>query len=210
MSTPLAVRATRQTLILAVIGSLHVGAFILVSTNLGEGLSQTLLPNPPFTVSIPPLPTMQTVPPGPMTDPGYNVPVAERPPVEFPPFDEHKNPTRGNEMHSESVAGAGPSAPVADYRPPVLRTRDRRLAALIDACYPAASRRLSEEGRVAARVTIDAAGRPIDWSVEESSGFAHLDSVVDCVIRRLEFIPGRRDGRGVEATVLLPIVFRLD
>ena len=61
-----------------------------------------------------------------------------------------------------------------------------------------------------ARLTIDAAGRPIAWSVEESSGFARLDSVVDCVIRRLEFIPGRRDGRGVEATVLLPIVFRLD
>ena len=33
---------------------------------------------------------------------------------------------------------------------------------------------------------------------------------LDCVIRRLEFIPGRGDGRGVEATVLLPIVFRLD
>ena len=36
MSTTLAARATRQTLILAAIGGLHVGAFILVSTGLGE------------------------------------------------------------------------------------------------------------------------------------------------------------------------------
>ena len=210
MSTTLAARATRQTLILAAIGGLHVGAFILVSTSLGEDLRQTLLPNPPITVFIPPPPTTPTIPPGPVQDPGYSIPVAERPPVEFPPFDERNDSRRGIEVKSEGAAGAGPAVPTVDYRPPVLRTRDRRLAALIDACYPAASRRLGEEGRVVARLTIDAAGRPIAWSVEESSGFAHLDSVVDCVIRRLEFIPGRRDGRGVEATVLLPIVFRLD
>ena len=41
MSTTLAARATRQTLILAAIGGLHVGAFILVSTSLGDDLSQT-------------------------------------------------------------------------------------------------------------------------------------------------------------------------
>ena len=129
MSTTLAARATRQTLILAAIGGLHVGAFILVSTSLGEDLGQTLLPNPPITVFIPPPPTTQTIPPGPVPDPGYSIPVADRPPVEIPPFDERKDPTRGIEMQSESAAGAGPagagcrlpSAGIANPGPPARR-----------------------------------------------------------------------------------------
>lgn len=210
MSTTLAARATRQTLILAVIGGLHVGAFILASMGLGENLRQSLLPNPPITVFVPPPPPTAPIEPGSVPDPGYGIPDAPKPPVEFPLFEGRNDPTSGIQVKTESAAGAGPAAPTADYRAPTLRTRDSRLAALIDACYPAASRRLGEEGRAVVRLTIDAAGRPIAWSVEQPSGFVRLDSVVDCVIRRLEFIPGRRDGRGVEATVLLPIVFRLD
>ena len=210
MSTTLAARATRQTIILAAIGGLHVGAFILVSAGMGDKFPRALLPNPPITVLVPPPVPIPTVEPGPVPDPGYSIPEAPTPPLEIPRFDARNDPTPGLEVKSESAAGAGPAALHTDYRAPALRTRDSRLAALIDSCYPAASRRLGEEGRVVARLIIDAAGRPIAWSVEQTSGFARLDSVVDCVIRRLEFIPGRRDGRGVEATVLLPIVFRLD
>jgi len=210
MSTTLAARATRQTLILAAIGGLHVAAFILASSNLGDNFKKAVLPIPPITVFMPPPKPTSTIDPGLVPDPGYSVPDVPKPPIKFPPFDERKEPTEGIELKSGNSAGAGPAAPMGDYRARALRTRDSRLAALIDSCYPAASRRLGEEGRVVARLNIDAAGRPIAWSVEESSGFSHLDSVIDCVIRRLEFIPGRRDGRGVEATVLLPIVFRLD
>jgi protein TonB len=81
---------------------------------------------------------------------------------------------------------------------------------LIAACYPSASRRHGEEGRVIVRVVIDAVGRPSDSRVERSSGFTRLDRVADCVVRRLEFVPARRDGRALEATVLLPVMFRLD
>ena len=95
-------------------------------------------------------------------------------------------------------------------RGPSLRTRDSRLAALIDACYPSASRRLAEEGRVVINVRVDASGRAAAWNIVERSGFARLDAAVDCVVRRLEFNAGRRDGAAVEASALLPIVFRLD
>ena len=61
-----------------------------------------------------------------------------------------------------------------------------------------------------ARIVIDATGQVTAWTVERSSGFPRLDAALECVIRRLEFVPGRRDGRAVEATVMLPIVFRLD
>lgn len=211
MSTTLAARATRQTLILAAIGGLHVGAIFLISSGLGDNLRLPALPGPMITVFVPPpLPTPPNEP-GPIPDPGYGVPEAPMPDdLKIPLVEERQDSTPGIEVKSGSMAGAGPAVPPTDYRAPTLRTRDRRLAALIDACYPATSRRLGEEGRVVARLTIDATGRPIAWSVEETSGFVHLDSVVDCVIRRLEFIPGRRNGRGVEAIVLLPIVFRLD
>jgi protein TonB len=210
MSTTLAARAARQTLILSVIGGLHVGAFVLIGMGLGENLRLLTLPQRPITVFVPPPPPAPTIEPGSVSDPGYSIPDAPKPHVEFPLFQERNEPTSGIHAKTESVARAGPVAPIADHRAPALRTRDSRLAALIDACYPAASRRLGEEGRVVTRLTIDAAGRPIAWSVEDTSGFSHLDSAVDCVIHRLEFNPGRRNGRSVEATVLLPIVFRLD
>jgi outer membrane biosynthesis protein TonB len=47
------------------------------------------------------------------------------------------------------------------------------------------------------------------WHVVQGSGFPRLDGAVDCVLRRLEFVPGRRDGRAVPSSVLLPIAFRL-
>ena len=84
------------------------------------------------------------------------------------------------------------------------------MQSLIDSCYPVASRRLSEEGRVVASVVIGADGRPATWSVDEGSGFPRLDAAMDCVLRRLEFVAGRRDGRAVDATVRVPIVFRLN
>ncbi len=56
---------------------------------------------------------------------------------------------------------------------------------------------------------IDATGRVAAWNIVERSGFARLDAAVECVVRRLEFVPGRRDGKAVEASALLPIVFRL-
>jgi protein TonB len=86
---------------------------------------------------------------------------------------------------------------------------DRRVQSLIDSCFPAAARRLSEEGLVVARVVIGADGRALSWVVDQGSGFPRLDAAMDCVLRRLEFVAGRRDGRAVEATARLPIVFRL-
>src|SRR6185295_7023829 len=165
MSTTFAGRATRQTIILAGIGALHAGAFMLVSTGIGGDFGQ-LLPNPPVAVFIPPPLPIPTAEPGSVPDPGYSVPEAPRPPLEIPRFDERDDPTPGLDVKSGRAIGAGPAVPPADYRAPALRTRDSRLAALIDGCYPATSRRLDEEGRVVTRLTIEASGRPIAWSVE--------------------------------------------
>jgi protein TonB len=123
----------------------------------------------------------------------------------------------------EQAAAAAISAPAASLdvaggstgaeqvsEAPALRLHDGRLATLIGACYPAASRRMGEEGRAIVHIAIDAAGRARRWSLAQGTGFPRLDSAVGCVIRRLEFHPARLDGNAVAAEARLPIAFQLD
>ena len=98
---------------------------------------------------------------------------------------------------------------VVEYRDMATIIRDR-IAAAINACYPSASRRLSEEGRVLVTISIGADGKAGAMSVSQSSGFERLDGAAECVIRRLPFDPGKRDGQPVEAQATLPIVFKLE
>lgn len=129
---------------------------------------------------------------------------------DIPRFADERSPVSGEFAESGDAEGAGPAIPAARYVDPAIVTRNNRLAGLIDACYPAGARRAGEERRVTVCVAIDAGGRASAWNVERGSGFPRLDAAVGCVIRRLEFLPGRRDGRAVDAAVMLPIVFRLD
>ncbi len=203
-------RAPRQAAILATIAGLHVGAFLIVVAGLVPRL-EWLAPSPPPIMALPPkLPAPSTEAPRPPGPVDYSPPRLPLPDVPIPEFDGAAALYIVARAPAEAGAGSGPILPVPDTRAPALRTQDGRLAALVGACYPAASRRLAEEGRVMVRVDIDARGRASGWSIVESSGFARLDAAVNCVIRRLDFVPGRRDGEPVAASATLPIVFRLD
>jgi protein TonB len=107
---------------------------------------------------------------------------------------------------------AAPQAPPRQVQitPPRIKARGDRIAAAINACYPSASRRLSEEGRVVVTITIGADGRAGAMSVAQKSGFDRIDAAAECVIRKLPFEPGKRDGVPVEAQATLPIVFKLE
>jgi protein TonB len=211
MSTSRIAGAPRQAAILATIAGLHVGAALVVMAGLD--------PRPPWLTNVPPVIFAPPQPPPPKpvpVEPGrpepldYGLPGVPEPPVELPDFVDDRPTLAGSHAGPDPHSGAGARVPVPDVRAPTLRTRDRRLSALIDACYPASSRRLSEQGRVLVEVNVDAAGRLAAWKLVERSGFARIDAAVECVVRRLEFVPGRRDGEAVEAAALLPIVFRLD
>jgi protein TonB len=102
------------------------------------------------------------------------------------------------------------SARQSQITPPRIKAKGDRISAAINACYPSASRRLSEEGRVMLTITIDAAGKVGAMSVNQSSGFPRLDGAAECVVRRLPFEPGKRDGQPVDAQATLPIVFKLE
>ena len=143
-----------------------------------------------------------------VVEPGqFELGLQPKPTVAIPTFVDESS---GQGAGSTPIGEAGPAvSPTPDVRPPSLSTPDARVNSLIAGCYPSVSRRFAEEGRVVAKVVIGVDGRAVSWAVDERSGFRRLDAASECVVRRLEFVAGRRDGRAVEATVRLPILFEL-
>jgi TonB family protein len=89
--------------------------------------------------------------------------------------------------------------------PPTLRSDDDEILAAYRACFPAGR---SDQARVSYRITVTDGGRVRRSEVAGSSGDAGLDAAGDCILRRLHFVPARRNGVNVEATVSWPILVR--
>ena len=76
--------------------------------------------------------------------------------------------------------------------------------------YPPQSRRLGEEGRVLLRVRVTREGQAAAVDLEKSSNFARLDEAARAVVAHWRFVPAKRGDEAIDATVIVPIVFRLD
>ena len=72
------------------------------------------------------------------------------------------------------------------------------------------SRRLGETGRVLLRVKVSPDGLALDVSIAQGSGSARLDEAARDAVRQWRFVPARRGEEAVAASVLVPIVFRLE
>jgi protein TonB len=105
---------------------------------------------------------------------------------------------------------AAPAQRPVQVKPPTPAYNARALASALNRCYPSASRRLNEEGRVIATITIGTDGRMKELAIQQSSGFERLDGAAECVVRNLKFNPGTRDGQPIEAQATLPISFKLE
>ena len=75
--------------------------------------------------------------------------------------------------------------------------------------YPLMARRNGEQGTVTLRVRVTRSGEPGSVVLERSSGSAALDAAALATVKEWRFVPARRNGEAVEASVLVPIVFRL-
>jgi TonB family protein len=89
--------------------------------------------------------------------------------------------------------------------PPTLRSGDEKILQTYRECYPAGR---SDEARVGYRITVTDGGRVRKAEVVTSSGDAALDEAGACILRRLIFVPARRNGVNVESTVAWPILVR--
>jgi len=76
--------------------------------------------------------------------------------------------------------------------------------------YPPLSRRLGEEGKVLLKVKVSPAGQALAVDVEKSSNFERLDEAARQAVVRWRFVPARRGDENVEASVIVPLVFRLE
>jgi len=209
MSATIVMGTSRQPGVLAAVAGIHVGAYILFASGTMPRLL-AVLPEPPdiFVVQRSPEPVVR-VQPGLPVPAEYRLPDVPLPDLDIPRVVEVAQTVDPISVTEAWAAGGTSSGQGADFQPPALQMRDSRVAALVDACYPTGARRNDEEGRVLARIVVDADGRAASWTTMQGSGFPRLDAAPDCVIRRLQFLPGRRDGRAVVAKVQLPIVFQL-
>jgi protein TonB len=75
--------------------------------------------------------------------------------------------------------------------------------------YPDASIRANEMGRCMVRVTVAADGRIIAAAIQASSGFDRLDQACLSAVRGQRMLPATEDGRPIESTASIPIVWNL-
>ncbi len=113
------------------------------------------------------------------------------------------------------VINAAPSATAAPAAPgPVAAISTARFDAAYlhnpEPKYPPLSRRLGEEGRVLLKVRVTPEGLPAAVDLEKSSNFERLDEAAKQTVARWRFVPAKRGDQPIEASVIVPIVFRLE
>lgn len=89
--------------------------------------------------------------------------------------------------------------------PPTVRSEDEKILEAYRECYPQGR---SDEARINYRITVTDSGRVRKAEVVTSSGDPLLDEAGACILRRLFFVPARRNGVNVESTVAWPILVR--
>jgi protein TonB len=75
--------------------------------------------------------------------------------------------------------------------------------------YPDASKRAGEEGRCIVTMTVAADGRITNEAIQQTSGFPRLDEACLKGVHGQHMKPATEDGKPVETTVSLPIVWKL-
>ena len=125
-------------------------------------------------------------------------------------------PTPSPSTFSVPAPVAAPPAPVAaapSQPAPAAITAARFNAAYLnnpEPKYPPLSRRLGEEGKVLLKVRVLPDGNPASVDLEKTSSFERLDEAAKQAVARWRFVPAKRGDEPIEASVIVPIVFRLD
>lgn len=116
---------------------------------------------------------------------------------------------------AQSAAPTGPavSAPVTSTSPPVVARTPATLQpshVCEKPVYPAASRRLEEEGTVLLRFLVQADGKVVDSQIEKSSGFRRLDEAARQALARCQFKAATVDGKPEQSWTSIRYTWRLE
>ena len=75
--------------------------------------------------------------------------------------------------------------------------------------YPDGSVRAGEQGRCVVQITVDIGGQVMHASLQSSTGFRRLDDACLNAVRGVRMLPATEDGKPVQKTTALPIVWTL-
>jgi protein TonB len=75
--------------------------------------------------------------------------------------------------------------------------------------YPDASKRANEEGRCIVQMTVSTSGKVTSEALQTSSGFPRLDEACLKAVHGAQMLPATEEGKPVEKTVSVPIVWKL-
>jgi protein TonB len=194
---------------LLVVVLLHVIVGYAFYTGLASRLVQTI---------IPPVEIAQIDKPKDVDKPPPPPPKLEeiKPYVPPPEFVDIQQPAPTNAIATvTAVQQPAPQAPVAAPAPPApkagtnIKMDPKHPLKIGEDYYPDASKRANEEGRCIVTVTVSADGRISNESIQTSSGFPRLDEACLKGVHGQRMIPATEDGKPVEKTVALPIVWKL-
>lgn len=111
------------------------------------------------------------------------------------------------------VAGSGDVQPapvvIVEPSPPRESTHAARVLHSDEPPYPAAARRLAEDGVVLVRVLVGADGQVEQVELASSSGYARLDDAALRSVRRWRFQPAESGAGPIASWTTVRIVFRL-
>jgi protein TonB len=107
-----------------------------------------------------------------------------------------------------------PPPPVAAAAPPpkpgtAIKMDPKHPLKIGEDYYPDASKRANEEGRCIVLMTVSADGKITNESIQTSSGFPRLDEACLKGVHGQRMLPATEDGKPVEKTVSIPIVWKL-
>ncbi|HEX6735345.1 MAG TPA: energy transducer TonB [Azonexus sp.] len=163
----------------------------------------------PLPVSPPPQPSAPAKPATPRPTAQKTTPLLAMPPEQQPSATTPVAAAAPAPLPAAPAAGPASIAPAA-AAPLVAARYNAAYLNNPEPKYPPLSRRLGEEGKVLLKVRVTADGLAASVELEKSSNFARLDEAARQAVTGWRFVPARRGDEAIEASVIVPVVFRLD
>jgi protein TonB len=203
-----------RILAIAAVILVHVLAFLLLLVPLANSSVQIDAPKPdrwkvPLVIPTTPTPPeiAPVVPRQPVVTPADPHPATRNPQTSNPAVvDQGTLPATSNTaVTSESTGNIGP----VDTTPMQMGSQLESITATAPR-YPRDEARAGVQGRVMLRILVGIDGRPVEVSIDRSSGNRSLDRTArDHVLKTWVFKPAMRDGHPVQASGLVPIDFTM-
>jgi periplasmic protein TonB len=178
-----------------------------------EAASPVVEPRPPQEAALPadaiPIPE-PALPKPPPPRPVFREATTEQPAAAPAPAAPISPVAPAAQVVATPVPNAPTAAPVQVVAAPVIPPRPvSGVAGNRKPVYPVAARTRHLQGHVLLQVDVSAAGAPLDVRVVGSSGHGMLDEAAADAVRTWRFVPASRGGQPVEASVEVPVDFRM-